>query len=192
MQAFERKDKRDKHQASIHALSLKSKCLCPQCEETVERYSIWNSLLICNTGIIYLSTSCVSTRDVSSAQEPLSPSAHIAARCGRASASQVLTPVSTLSIVSGSSSALTGIHILLRWNDIWSLMNIFVLKLIYLQHLHRWQEWGEPWHYLGYSHHPNQDLLAQSWSSQYLIGCSTFLQWVEVSWLNVKTQFLMD
>ena len=109
MQAFVRKDKRDQHQASVHERSSKFRCQCPQCEASVERYWIWNSLLISNTGIIYLSTSCVSTRDVSSAQEPLSPSAHIAARCGRASASQALTPVSTLRVVSGSSSALTGI-----------------------------------------------------------------------------------
>ena len=88
MQAFERSERRDRHQASIH--SQKRKCQSPQCMATIKRCWIWNSHLICYTGNIYPSTSSLSTRDVSSALQPLSPSAPIAARCGLATASQVV------------------------------------------------------------------------------------------------------
>ena len=132
MQAFVRKDKLDKHQAGVHAESTKIKCQCPQCKDSVERYQIVFSLLIGYKGTIYPSTSCGYTVVASSELLPLSLSAPIVVRCGPASASRMLSALSTLRPVSSSISALTGMKYshAIKWVYLFSNWFIFSITII--------------------------------------------------------------
>ena len=138
MQAFERSERRDRHQASIH--SQKRKCQSPQCMATIKRCWIWNSHLICYTGNIYPSTSSLSTRDVSSALQPLSPSAPIAARCGLATASQVVNLESCI----WQQLRLGGYFLFSCHKFCMMLFYHIFFKLVYFQHHHCWPDWNEP------------------------------------------------
>ena len=95
-------------------------------------------------------------------------------------------------VVSGSSSALAGISYSHVINSVWcsfiiysSNWYIFSITIVDQTEMNLASPWGYcyPW---------DPNLLAQYWNCKCFDGCTAYLQWVEVSWLNVQAQFLMN